>query len=248
MRTRIFQIAHRQIDEPLWFDGLYDAVQTGSGDTFCPHRDTECEGSISALNKIYCEGTGTYWIWKEGSKDLDIVGQCQYRRRLRFKDAEEVENIFKNYDCIMPEPLRFGSVWEQYARCHSRDDMVLAEQIVNEMFPEFSEGFNTYIKRGRTLFYSSSYVMRKADFDDWCCFWFSFCDEFLKRKGWSTTEDAKAAVRAEMDAGSRGSLRGVDYQAEVLGFLGERFLTMWVLTRFERERILTVPYVKFDGV
>lgn len=248
MRTRIFQISVREIEEPVWLNELYDAVQVGSGATFCPHRDSECEGSISQWNPLYYEQTGTFWVWKEGSKDLDIVGLCQYRRRLKFKDAAEVEKIFERFDCIVPEPLFLGSVYEQYARCHSRADMVLAEQIVKEKYPEFSDGFNAYIKRGNVLYYSASYVMRKKDFDDWCCFWFGFCDEFRRRRGWDTPGKAKADVQAEMDAGLRGKARGADYQGAVFGFLQERMLTMWVRTRFPRERIAEVPFVKFDGV
>ncbi len=247
MRTKIFQIAHRQIDEPLWDNELYDSVQTGFSEQFANHRDTECEGSIAEWNPVYYEETGTYWLWKEGSKDLDIVGQCQYRRRLKFVDQAEVEKIINNYDCIMPTPLKFGaSVYQQYCGCHSRGDMELAEEIIKEKFKDLSEGWDAYVKKGNALYYSASYVMRKKDFDEWCEFFFSFCKEFLRRKGWSTVDKAKNGVEKEIKRGVRKGLRSVYYQCAVFGFLQERLLTMWVRTKFKK--IYEMPYTKFDGV
>ena len=247
MRTKIYQIAHREIDEPLWNDDLYDSVQVGNAEQFANHRDTECEGSIAEWNPIYYEETGTYWLWKEGSKDLDIVGQCQYRRRLKFVDQTEVEKIIKNYDCILPTPLKMNcSVYQQYCVCHSSSDMELAEKIINETFKEYSEGWDAYVKKGRVLYYSASYVMQKKDFDEWCEFFFSFCEEFLRRKGWNTPEKAKSGVEKEIKRGVRRGSRGVDYQCAVFGFLQERLLTMWVRTKFKN--IYEIPYTKFDGV
>lgn len=247
MRTKIFQITHRQIDEPLWDNELYDSVQVGFNPQFANHRDTECEGSIAEWNPVYCEQTGTFWVWKEGSKDLDIVGVMQYRRRLKFVDQAEVEKIFNNYDCILPTPLKLNiSVYQQYCVCHNRGDMELAEEIIKEKFKDLSEGWDAYVKNGKVLYYSSSYVMRKEDFDAWCAFYFAFAEEFIRRKGWGSVDAAKSQIRAQMNAGSRRSSRGLDYQSLVLGFLAERLLTMWVKTKFKNR--YEMPYSKFDGV
>lgn len=248
MKTKIFQIGYRETTEPYWSDGLYDAVQVGTGATFLPHRDTECEGSIAEWNPIYCETTGMYWIWKEGSKDLDIVGQCQYRRRLKFDDAGEVEKIFNSYDCIAPVPLNGVPVWKQYAYCHDEEDLIIAESVIREKYPEYLDPWNTFIRNGRVLFYSASFVMRKEDFNDYCSFFFGFAEEFLKRKGWDTVEKALEAVGNGIAAGKRGKARGRGYQAFVLGFLNERLLTMFILSRFKADRIRTVPYYKLEGV
>lgn len=247
MRTKIFQITHREIDEPLWNDDLYDSVQVGNAEQFANHRDTECEGSLAEWNPIYCEQTGVYWVWKEGSKDLDVVGICQYRRRLKFVDQAEVEEIIKNYDCILPTPLKMNcSVYQQYCVCHSSSDMELAEKIINEKFKEYSEGWDAYVRKGKVLYYSGSFVMRKEDFDAWCAFYFAFAEEFIRRKGWSSVDVAKSKIRAQMNVGSRRSPRGLDYQSLVLGFLAERLLTMWVKVKFKNR--YEMPYSKFDGV
>lgn len=245
--TKIYQIGHRSTTEPYWLNDLYDAVQVGTGDRFLPHRDTECEDSIAEWNPIYFEETGVFYVWKECPDEVDYVGITQYRRRLAFDDQQEVEKIFKNYDCILPTPLRMGcSVYYQYQFCHSQADIGLAEKIIYEKYPEFKEGWDAFVKKGNLLYYSSSYVMRRKDFDDWCSFFFGFCEEFRARKGWDTVEKAKADVKVEMDSGRRGKARGVDYQCAVFGFLQERLLTMWCRTRFQK--IKEVPFVKFEGV
>jgi len=245
--TKIWIIGQRQTTEPYWDSDLYQPLQVGSGKTFLPVRDNTGD-NIAELNPIYCEMTGVYWIWKNA--DLtDYVGICQYRRRLPFKDAAEVENIFKSSDVIAAEPLRVGgSLYEQYARCHCRADMELTERIIREKYPEYAKGFDAYIKRSGSLFYSNGFILRRQDFLDYCDFYFGFAAEFRKRRGWDTVEKAVSDVEAEMIRGERKKSRGLGYQSFVLGFLSERMLTLFLLTRFGPKRIKTVQYKKYEGV
>lgn len=243
--TRIWIIGHRHTEEPYWDNELYSPLQVGFSKNILPNRDNKGV-NIAAWNRLYAEMTGWFWVYKNA--DLtDYVGMCQYRRRLRFKDADEVENIFKSSDAIAAEPLKMGmSPRHQYESVHNPADMELAERIVKEKYPELK--WDRVMERGRTLFYSNGVVLKRQDFLDYCDFYFGFAEEFLKRKGWDSVEKAKADIEEEMIRGERRKSRGVDYQCEVLGFLSERMLTLWLLSKYPLKRIKTVKYVKYEGV
>ena len=245
--TKIWLIGHRKTTEPYWETELYQPIQIGTGVTFLSIRDNTGD-NIAEWNKAYCEMTGVYWIWK--NTDLpDYVGICQYRRRLPFKDAAEVEKIFKSSDVIAAEPLKMGKTpYEQYSHCHNVADMETAEEVIKQKFPEYANGFDAYIKKGNTLFYSNGFVMRRQDFLDYCDFFFGFAQEFRKRRGWDTLEQEMSDIEGEMIRGERAKTRGLGYQSEVFGFMSERMLTLFLLTRFGMKRIKTIPYKKYEGV
>ena len=245
--TRIWIIGHRETTEPYWDNELYQPIQVGSGRTFLPVRD-DTGDNIAKWNRLYCEMTGVYWIWKNAELP-SFVGICQYRRRLKFGSAEEVEKVFESFDAIAAEPLKMGmSPYKQYAACHNSGDIELTEKIIREKYPEYAKGFDRYIKNGNTLFYSNGVVLRREDFLDYCGFYFGFAEEFRKRKGWDTPDKAVADIEAEMIRGERRKPRGLGYQSLVLGFLSERLLTLFLLTRFGVKRIKTVKYEKYEGI
>lgn len=245
--TRIWIIGHRETTEPYWEDELYQPIQVGEGKDFLTLRDNQGD-NIAGWNKVYCEMTGVYEIYKNLELP-DYVGICQYRRRLKFGSAEEVEKVFDSFDAIAAEPLKMGmSPYDQYAICHNRGDMELAEKIIKERYPEYSKGWDRHIRNGRRLFYSNGVVLRRDDFLDYCGFYFGFAEEFRKRKGWDSVDKAVSDIEDEMIKGERKKTRGLSYQSLVLGFLSERLLTLFLLTRFGDKRIKTVKYEKYEGV
>ena len=248
--VQIYVLGYRETTEPYPDNEIYTPLEVGSWKRKKPlfeMRDTQGD-NIGEWNPIYCEMTGIYEIYQ--NTDIpDIIGCCQYRRRLLFKDAAEVENIFKSSDAIAAEPLMLPvAPYEQYARCHNRGDMELAEQVVKDCFPEYAKAWDAYMKKGNTLFYSNGFVMRRQDFLDYCDFYFGFAEEFRKRKGWDTVEKARSDIEGEMIRGERKKTRGLDYQSFVLGFLSERMLTLFLLTRFGMQGIKTVKYQKLEGI
>lgn len=246
-RVKIWIIGHRPTTEPYWENELYQPLQVGEGKDFLTLRDNQGD-NIASWNKVYCEMTGVY----EVAKNLelpDYVGICQYRRRLQFKDSEEVEKIFESFDAIAAKPLKMGMTpFEQYAKCHNRGDIELAGRIIKDKYPEYAKGFDRHIMNGNTLFYSNGFVLRTKDFLDYCNFFFGFASKFCKRKGWDTPDKAVADIEGEMIRGERRKSRGLGYQSLVLGFLSERMLTLFLLTRFGEKRIKKVDYLKLEGV
>ena len=248
--VQIYILGHRETTEPYPDNEIYTPVECAASyhqKHLFNIRDNQGD-NIGEFNKVYCEMTGVY----EVAKNLElpsIIGICQYRRRLKFGSAEEVEKVFESFDAIAAEPLKMGmSPYDQYAKCHNRGDMELVEKIIREKYPEYLKGFDRYIKNGNTLFYSNGVILRREDFLDYCGFYFGFAEEFRKRKGWDSVDKAVSDIEDEMIKGERKKTRGLSYQSLVLGFLSERLLTLFLLTRFGVERIKTVKYEKYEGV
>ena len=252
--AQIYIISHKPIDYQRE-DSLYSPLQVGFNDKIAELRDNTGD-NISEWNPLYAECTGTYWIWKN-HPDLKYVGQTQYRRRLEFPEDENFDDIFSRYDVITMTPLFFAGTSVQffYGYCHNPEDMSTAEDIVKTLYPDMTDSWNKYLKTESRILYSNGFIMRAEDYDRYCSFLFSVFEEFKKRKGWDTLENAKEALDAvrhsveeDIVRGRRQGTRGIGYQMQVFGFLSERLWTLWCFHTFPQERIMFKDYRKFEGV
>lgn len=247
-KVAIWIIGHKQIDYG-WYDDnpIYHALQVGNGERFAEHRDSDCPDNISEWNNFYAESTGTYYISKAGLGG-DYVGQCQYRRRLHFPADTDFDALFSGCDVICAKPMSIGqTVYEQYAHCHSSEDMETLKAVIDEEFPEMKEAFDKYILKGRKLYYSNSFVLRTQDFKDYADTLFRLLEAFKKRRGYTTPQEVERRVSDEISQGKRRKARGVRYQEQIGGFMSERIWTMWVQWKFAG-RILNIDYEKYERV
>ncbi len=240
---------HKLVPYGVWDNKLYTPLEVGAAlrEPLFELRDNTGE-NISALNVFYAENTGSYWIWKHHSKEAKYILQCQYRRRLEFDEDLDFCQFFKDYDVIVASPLMLLNtpIYQQYANCHSEEDIRLVEEIIKEKFPEYSESFERYIKFGSFLFYSNGFVMRSEDYDRYAEWLFAILDEFRYRKGWDTEERILADISTEIKRKKRPGTRGARYQAQLGGFLSERLLTLYILHNFDKKRIMCRDYKKFE--
>lgn len=247
MDTKIFIIGHKPLDYGYWEYEPYCPIQVGYGEPFCNVRDNSGD-SRAEWNPFAAENTATWWIARNAAPSLDITGQCQYRRRLKFDGPEQVENIFKNYDVICAAPLRMGiTLYEQYARCHCERDIQDVYSVIREKYPEYIDAYQKYILNGRKVYYSNSFVLRASDYVRYNDFLWTILDGVREIRGWDTPSITEKEIKYEIDTGKRAGTRGVKYQAQVGGFLSERLWTMWVQANFDG-RIYEMPYTKFEGV
>lgn len=247
MDTKIFIIGHKPLEYGYWEYEPYCPIQVGYGEPFCNVRDNSGD-SRADWNGFAAESTATWWIAKNAAPSLGIAGQCQYRRRLKFENPEEVENIFKNYDVICAKPLYMGlTVYEQYVRCHNERDIQDAYTVIAEKFPQYLDAYRDYIQNGRRLYYSNSFVLRAEDYIRYNDFLWTVLDGVREKRGWDTPAVAEKEIGQEINSGRRAGTRGLKYQAQVGGFLSERLWTMWVQANFVG-RIYEMPYTKFEGV
>ena len=256
--AQIYIIAHRPVEYELWDNGLYTPLQVGFNDSFLELRDNTGD-NISEWNPLMAEGTGTYWIAANHPQDLRYIGQCQYRRRLEFKEDEDFDEWFKECDVIVAAPLFLVSstVRQQYEAYHSRNDMDQVEKIINNSYPEYSKSFDRWINNGKFIFYSNGFVMRAQDYDRYCKFLFNICEQLKIMNGWETPEVAKKKIAQEIEGGTRIGVNGhigddrkegYGYQQQVFAFLSERLLTLFILHNFPANRIKCIDYRKYEGV
>ena len=255
--ARIYIVGHKPVEYGIWDNDLYQPIQVGTNEDFSNVRDNTGD-NIACWNELYAENTALYWIWKNRPKDLKYIGICQYRRRLEFDEDFDFDELFESYDVVSCMPLMmFPSVMHQYAYCHSPLDMKLLSFIIEREYPEYLDSFSKFIADGWFLFNSNGFIMRAEDFDRYCEFLFSICDRFREEKGWDTPEIAKEKIDQEIMSGQRrgddghvGDERkgGNGYQRQVLGFLSERILTLFICHNFAHKRTYCLPYTTFEGV
>lgn len=243
-------------------DDIYKPIMAGSalyaGNKIITGDDTG--DNISAKNKYYSELTGIYWVWKNTNED--IVGSCHYRRfltakpypflyglkqlffatigfqrkklgliytnrvklfRKRIITETEVHEILKDYDAILPKSRQFRySIEEHYHRYHNNKDLPIVRTIISELFPNYLNSFDSTLSQNK-LYANNMFIMKQADFDLFMNWWFSILFEFERR--------------SELTQYS-------GYQQRVMGFIGERLLTVWFMHQKLKIKELPVIYFK----
>ncbi len=255
--ARIYVIGHRPVEYGLWDNSLYTPLQVGNNEDFCDLRDNTGD-NIADWNFLYAENTGLYWIWKNRPAGLKYIGICQYRRRLEFPEDFDFDTLFKDYDVVAGMPImQFPNVLWQYSNCHSPMDIGRLNFIIEREWPEYLDDFDTHIAKGNFLFFANGFIMKAEDFDRYCEFLFSICDRFKEENGWETPEITKEKIDQEIEEGYRrdvdghnGSDRkgGNGYQHQVLGFISERVLTLFICHNFAHNKTYCLPYTKYENV
>ena len=241
---------------------IYIPVMAGnalkSGDTKIIGDDTG--ESISGKNLLYSEITGIYWVWKNTQQD--VTGSCHYRRyftnhkepfdyalkRLlyyipglhkkrfgliytnninRFKkrilNREEILEILNSYDAILPQPRKLKySVGKHYQRYHNSKDLKIIEEILAKSYPEYLDSFHK-VMNGKRLYANNMFILGKNHFEKFMQWWFFILFEFERQ------------IDTEKYTG---------YQQRVIGFMGERLLTIWFHHQNLHIKELPVLYFK----
>lgn len=257
------------------FDFLDDSVVTplqvgaANGTNVCALKDNVGD-NISESNYFYIESTGTYWIWKNVN-DAKYKGQMQYRRPLSgVCETMDFEKIFENYDVITCIPFNHpennkptkeqpmfipaNTVEEGYKFSNCLDDLLILEMAVKYYFPEYSEDYDKYIKKGEDLYYSNGFVMRAEDYDKYAEFLFGCLNGYLAFANIHSQEELFEHVRYNLETGkyiryndkSPINDAGFKWQTEIGGFLSERLWTLWVQHNFKQDRIYKLPYIKME--
>ena len=248
-KAHIFVMCHKPVDYDIPNNSIYTPIQCGaaiSDNDICVLKDNTGD-NISELNPFYLETTATYWIWKNRSESK-YVGQCQYRRQIIFDENTDFDEIFKDHDFIVANPIYFVcDVRKQYVLSHNVDDLNLVEDIIREKYPEYMLGWNTCMKE-HYMYYSAGFVMKSHDYDKYCEMLFGILDEFRKRLKLQTIDDVKNHVIDGISAGKLNGIRGrdIDYQMRIGGYLAERIFTAFALSTFKRPYF--VKYKKYENV
>ncbi len=234
----VYVLAHKMPPYGLINDGWHIPLQVGvdlSEENVCELKDN-IGINISKYNPFFCETTGHFWIWQNAEKS-DFIGVEHYRRHFDL-GKEEVLNILKDHDIIIPKPLLISvSVEEQYEICHIPEDIHAVEKIINKLYPEYSDDYVRYIKHGNKLYCANSYITSWEIFMKMNEFVFNILFEMWKFYGFTTIEDWHRHVLESNKqlVPEYHTKNGCDwdiYQLRIGGALAERLNTLYVLHNF----------------
>lgn len=227
-RTSIIIATHKPYRMPS--DSIYLPIQVGAAgkESIGFQRDDEGD-NISSRNPSFCELTGLYWAWK--NLKTDYVGLVHYRRHFSCKffgskwsriiTGEQLEQILKDYPVILPKKRHYyiETNYSQYSHAHHAQDLEVARDIIEELYPDYSEAFDAVMNR-RSCHIFNMFIMR---YDLFCAYsdWL-FCILF--------------ELESRLDISSYSA-----YDSRVFGFVAERLLNVWI----EKNNILykELPYV-----
>ena len=213
------------------------------------HEGFESDASgvnIAALNPAYCELTVQYWAWKNTRSS--VVGFCHYRRMMNFvidqtwlapgnsslpldqamvdylaapAQLQRVQTLMQHYDLIIPRQVRtLPSIEQQYVSCVERAPWEAFLRVVKLVYSKHP-GVEAYFRLAPQAPMWNMFVMRRDLFEAYCEELFLVMDAVYEQIG------------QPYDS----------YQNRYPGFLGERFLGLWM--HLNRPRFCEVPMLHF---
>ena len=173
--------------------------------------------NISLKNPTFCELTGLYWAWK--NIDAEYLGLVHYRRHFsgkrcgnKFKriiGADKLDKLLNDCDIILPKKRHYfiETNKSQYLHAHHKEGLVATENVIRELYPDYSDSFNIVMKM-RSGHRFNMFIMKRSILNDYCKWLFDILFEVEKRidiSEWSQSEQ------------------------RVFGYLSERLLDVWLI-------------------
>jgi hypothetical protein len=206
-------------------------------DTSLPVLRDYTGDNISDMNLMYNEYTGFYWIWKNYNLKK-YIGLNHYRRLYTWCDnIPNMDDMFSFFDIVLNKPVIFKDMvheehnnYTYYSLWHNHEDFELLEEIINEKYPDYKDGFYK-MKNAGYLYNSSMFIMKKETFLDYCNFIFPLLEEFRKRRGFNTTEDAIKWVEERKDLYIKPDhpYYDIKMQSRIIGYIAERALNAYLM-------------------
>ena len=151
--------------------------------------------NISEKNRMYCEMTAVYWIWK--NMDHDWIGIEHYRRHLLVRPEMLTDGI----DAIMPLPyICYPNEMAQFRRFTTRDVLDSLLKALRDIHPDKYDSYHE-ILYGKYQYTYDLVCARRYVFDNYCR-WFFEITEYME-----TMSDKVSELR---------ETRALSYVAEVL--------------------------------
>ena len=225
----IYVIAHKKFDDSFLDKKHYQVLHVGKDQDSNEDSIRDDVGeNISEKNPFYCELTGLYWIWKNGpEKPDDIVGLVHYRRffttfledlkyvyfnrRPAILNIERITRALDKHDILMPKrTFIFRTVRTFYNAHHIPEDLDIARQVIEELYPESLDSFDD-VMSSHKFYYGNMLVCKKKLLDEYAKWLF----------------DILFAMEGKIDMGRHITV----YQQRIFGFLSERLLQVWVVQK-----------------
>jgi hypothetical protein len=244
-RAEIFAVGHR-VDRMPAIPGVRRILAGARPVRPGPEILSDDRGdSIAQRNPDFSEMTAIYWVWKNRT-DLDAVGFCHYRRYFDFRDStrhssrktllrtpEEVRTHASSFvdRSVMAQVLDDGAIVvtrtteegaanaEQYMTAHLPEHYLAMVNYILARHPRQAPQVVAHV-RDSGFYGNNMFLMRWADFDRLCAFWFD------------------CLLSLDREIGSKP----IGYQRRVLAFLSERIFDIYVRwLRDSGRRVLEYP-------
>ena len=205
-------------------------------------NDTEGD-TISHLNGFYSELTRIYWIWKN-YPIKEYIGFCHYRRYFRFFDEiPNMDEIFKDYDIILPSSYGCSSVIKQYQNSHNVQDYKVALAIIKKYYPDYYQTALEFSVHSKEFYINNCFIMKREMFFKYCEFIFPILEKYLHYIGATSMEDVEKHVTENKEnyLKTQSPNNQIWYQCRIGGFLAERLFSIWLLKNVPKEKIYNIP-------
>lgn len=209
--------------------------------------DNQGEDNISFKNQSYCELTGMYWAWKN-LKNVDIIGLCHYRRYFdfhgtcgylipyknipveKFKDCnitvpQNIINKINNGDIVVARPFYSSyNLIINYSLHHISDDIRVLQDIIRSTQPRiFVDAFRHVMYNRNYLIPYNMFIMRWADFDEYCNWLFPLLEK----------------VECKIDISHYNQ-----FQTRIYGFMAERLFNVWLYAT--KKHLIYKPIIRIS--
>lgn len=234
MNIKILVATHKKYWMPE--DEVYLPIHVGKeGKQDLGYIGDNTGNNISIKNSNYCELTAIYWAWK--NLEADYIGLVHYRRyftKHNLRNCEkkkqdiltknDFENILKDVDIIVPDKRKYyiETIRSHYNHSYYEKDLNETENIIKEIYPEYSIAFNKVMNRTWAHMFNM-FVMRRDYFDEYCKWLFTILFELEKR----------------IDIGNYTTM-----EARVFGFISELLLDVWLETKQIRYKEVNVSFME----
>lgn len=225
MNIRIVVATHKKY--PMPEEEMYLPVQAGAAvHERLDYQDDDTGDSISEKNGLYCELTALYWAWK--NLDAETVGLCHYRRYFQepgektLLREETLCRLINETPVILPRKRNYyiETGESQFVHAHGRESLDALRGTLKDLYPAYLAAFDQSM--GRTAGHRfNMFIMRREQFDAYCAWLFSVLFETEKRLG-------TPAPR-------------------MMGYLSERLLDAWIITKKIPYRELKVYHTEREN-
>lgn len=131
--------------------------------------------NISRKNRMYCEMTAVYWIWK--NTEHDWVGIEHYRRHLLVNPGMLGDQV----DAVMPLPyICYPHEMTQFLRFTTKEVLDALLRALREIHPDQYDGY-LEILYGKYQYTYNLLCARRHVFDDYCR-WFFEITEYMEKR------------------------------------------------------------------
>lgn len=168
--------------------------------------------NISALNYLYGELTGLYWI-SQNIQGMDYIGLCHYRRYFINEqkyplNRQEYLSILKDHDIIVPVHQQCdGAYYDYFCQFHNRQDLDAVGRALKKLYPDYADSYDQAMS-GQRFFYGNLMVTGLdilKDYSDWLFHIFSEASKEIDVSGYDA------------------------YHKRVYGFLSEQMILTYIL-------------------